>query len=200
MRKTETRTAVILSLLVVGIIIVPALAHAHGNTGDNGFISGLRHPVFGPDHLIAMVTVGLLSAQIGGSAIWTVPSTFVIVMVLGGMLGLKGISLPLVEYGIAVSVLALGIALAAARRLPVALAMVFVGIFAIFHGHAHGTEMPRLAEPALYAVGFSLATAGLHIVGAVTGYLAVHNTSGARLLRLAGFIIALSGTYFVMQV
>ena len=180
------------------MVLIPGIAGAHGNAGDSGFVSGLNHPVFGFDHLLAMVTVGLLSAQMGGRAIGTVPATFVTVMSVGGMLGMKGFELPMVELWIAFSVLALGGALAAARKLPVSVAMGFVGFFALFHGHAHGTEMPRLAEPAMYALGFCAATAGLHILGAVTGYVAVHSRKGTRLLRLAGLAIAVSGTYFVL--
>jgi len=180
------------------MVLIPGIAGAHGNAGDSGFVSGLNHPVFGFDHLLAMVTVGLLSAQMGGKAIWTVPATFVTIMSVGGMLGMKGIELPMVELWIAFSVLALGSALAAARKLPVSVAMGFVGFFALFHGHAHGTEMPRLAEPAMYALGFCAATAGLHILGAVTGYMAVHSRKGTRLLRLAGLVIAVSGIYFML--
>ena len=180
------------------MVLIPGIAGGHGHAGDSGFTSGLNHPVFGFDHLIAMVTVGLLSAQMGGRAIWTVPTTFVAVMSVGGIMGMKGIGLPMVELWIASSVLALGSALAAARKLPVSVAMGFVGFFALFHGHAHGTEMPRLAEPAMYALGFCAATAGLHILGAVTGYMAVRSRIGTRLLRLAGLVIAVSGTYFIL--
>lgn len=179
---------------------MPVLSYAHGNAGDSGIISGLTHPVFGPDHLIAMVTVGLLSAQIGGRAIWSVPLTFVMVMAVGGVLGMRGVGLPFVEYGIALSVVALGAALASEKRMPVMIAMVFVGMFAIFHGHAHGTEMPNIAEPAMYALGFSSATAGLHILGAAAGYMTVCRSYGAGLLRFTGMLIAASGTYFVIQI
>lgn len=182
------------------IVLIPALAGAHGYPGQGGFVSGLNHPVFGFDHLIAMITVGLLSAEIGGRAIWTVPATFVSVMIVGAALGIAGIRLPLVEYGIAVSVLALGTAVVGAGDLPVRVAMGFVGLFALFHGHAHGTEMPHLAEPVLYAAGFTLATILLHIFGAATGYLAVRHESGIKLLRVSGILIAASGIYFVTQV
>jgi len=187
-------------LSIAVMILIPEVAGAHGNTGGSGFIEGLNHPVFGFDHLLAMVTVGLLSAQIGGRALWTVPATFVSVMVVGGVLGMNGVRLPLVDYGIALSVLALGIAVVSARRLPVIVAMSFVGVFALFHGHAHGSEMPYFAQPALYALGFSLATAALHVLGAVSGYFALRNESGLKLLRLTGFFIAMSGVYFVVQV
>lgn len=184
----------------LALVLVPGVVYAHGNVGDSGFVSGLNHPVFGFDHLLAMVTVGLLSAQIGGRAIWTVPATFVSVMIVGGALGMNGLRLPLVEYGIATSVLALGIAVVSARKLPVIVAMSFVGVFALFHGHAHGSEMPYFAQPALYALGFSLATAGLHVLGAVSGYFALRYEGGVKLLRLAGILIAASGVYFVAQV
>ncbi len=185
---------------VLAVVLIPAVARAHGHAGDGGFVSGLNHPVFGYDHLLAMVTVGLLSAQIGGRAIWTVPATFVSVMAVGGLLGMNGIRLPWVEYGIAVSVLTLGTALVSARKLPVVVAMCFVGVFALFHGHAHGSEMPYFSDPALYALGFSLATAFLHVLGAVTGYFAVRHETGKKLLRLTGILIAVSGVYFVVQV
>lgn len=182
------------------MVLIPEVVGAHGVAGESGFISGLNHPVFGYDHLLAMVTVGLLSAQIGGRAIWTVPATFVSVMAVGGVLGMSGVRLPFVEYGIALSVLALGSALFGARKLPVIVAMSFVGIFAVFHGHAHGTEMPYFAQPALYAAGFSLATAALHVFGAVTGYFLLRYEGGIKLLRLTGLLIAASGIYFVAQV
>lgn len=106
---------------------------------DGGIFVGLLHPILGIDHLLAMVTVGLVSAQMGGRAIWTVPATFVSVMAVGGILGILGFPLPFVEYGIALSVVALGVALLSTKKLSTSLAMVFVGLFAMFHGHAHGT-------------------------------------------------------------
>lgn len=198
MRDDKRLMKIILFAFIM--ILMPAISISHIPSDEGNFVSGLRHPVFGFDHLIAMVTVGLLSAQLGGIAIWTVPATFVSVMIIGGIFGMNGIGLPLIEYGIAVSVLALGSALTLARKIPTSFAMSFVGFFAIFHGHAHGTEMPRLADPAMYALGFSAATAGLHIIGAVTGYFAVRNQYGAKLLRITGAIIATSGIYFVLQV
>lgn len=194
----KTTAGALFGLLIC--LAMPILAYAHGSTGDNGFISGLRHPVFGPDHLIAMITVGLLSSQIGGRAIWSVPLTFVLVMLVGGILGIKGTGLPFVEYGIAISVIALGTALASEKKMPVIIAMAFVGIFAIFHGHAHGTEMPHIAEPAMYALGFSSATAGLHVLGAAAGYMTVCRSYGAGLLRFTGMLIAASGAYFAIQI
>jgi urease accessory protein len=136
-----------------------------------GFMAGALHPVLGFDHLLAMVAVGLLSVQLGGRAIWTVPATFVVFLVVGGALGLLGLPLVEVEGAIAISVLALGLAIAARARLPVPAAMALVGFFAVFHGHAHGAEIPRLAEPAAYVAGFALASAALHLTGVTIGLL-----------------------------
>lgn len=173
----------------------------HSGT-DGGIFAGLLHPILGIDHLLAMVTVGLLSAQMGGRAIWTVPATFVSVMALGGVLGILGLPLPFVEYGIALSVVVLGIALLARKKISVHLAMVFVGLFALFHGHAHGTELPELSETALdvfaYVFGFLFATAGLHLIGALTGQMAVNTPRGASVLRYSGALIAAAGVYLVM--
>ena len=147
----------------------PAAAIDVGAGG--GFAAGALHPVLGFDHLLAMVSVGLLSVQLGGRAIWTVPAAFVVCLVVGGGLGLAGVPLVEVEGAIALSVLALGLAIAARARMPVSLAMALVGFFAIFHGHAHGAEIPRLAEPAAYVAGFALASAALHLTGVAIGLL-----------------------------
>ena len=171
---------------------------------DSGIYAGLLHPILGIDHLLAMVAVGLLSAQMGGRAIWTVPAAFVLLMAVGGILGIIGVPLPFVEYGIAFSVVALGVALAARRNLPVPLAMAFVGVFALFHGHAHGTELPVISETTLdvlaYIFGFLVATAGLHLIGALIGQIAVGNPRGANVLRFSGAIIALIGVFLVIGV
>ena len=171
---------------------------------DEGIFAGLLHPILGIDHLLAMVTVGLLSAQLGGRAIWTVPATFVSVMAVSGVLGIVGIPLPLVEYGIAFSVVVLGIALLTPKKLPVTLTMVFVGLFALFHGHAHGTELPALSETAVdvfaYVFGFLLATASLHLVGALVGQMAVSTTRGAAILRFSGALIAAMGVFLVLSI
>lgn len=173
------------------------------HTGYNaGIFAGLLHPILGIDHLLAMVTVGLLSAQMGGRAIWTVPATFVSVMAVGGILGIAGVQLPYVEYGIALSVVALGIALVVPKKLPVWLAMVFVGLFALFHGHAHGTELPALSETMLdvfaYIFGFLVATACLHLIGALAGQAATSTPRGSNLLRYLGAVIAGVGVFLVI--
>lgn len=181
------------------LAMLPGLAMAHeANSLQFGsFLAGLTHPVLGPDHFLAMVSVGLLSAQIGGRAIWTVPATFVGVMACGGILGLVGIGLSAIEVGIAMSVLLLGIAIAADRRLPVLLAMAAVGVFAVFHGYAHGAEMPVVAEPVRYAAGFLLGTAALHLLGVLLGDIARRYARGKLLLRWAGGVIAATGVFFL---
>lgn len=178
--------------------IIPLL-----HTGyDGGIFAGLLHPIMGIDHLLAMVTVGLLSAQMGGRAIWTVPATFVAVMAVGGILGILGVPLPFVEYGIALSVVALGIALFSPKKLPVWLTMVFVGLFALFHGHAHGTELPAISETFLdviaYVFGFLVATATLHLIGALIGQSMVNTKRGENILRFAGVLIAGVGVFLVI--
>lgn len=175
-----------------------AFAHAANSLQFGSFMGGLTHPVLGPDHFLAMVSVGILSAQIGGRAIWTVPATFVSVMALGGGLGVLGVGLSAIEAGIACSVLVLGIAIAADRKLPVALAMIAVGVFAIFHGYAHGAEMPSVAEPARYAAGFLTGTAALHVLGLVIGDISQHYARGRVALRVAGGAIAGLGAWFLV--
>jgi len=190
MKKTST-----LAIL----FFLPAVAYAHvGHGGGTGFMAGLSHPVLGFDHFLAMVSVGILSAQMGGKAIWTVPTAFIGVMLLGGMLGIYGVPLFSVELGIAFSVLALGVALAAEKKLPWLFAMLFVGFFALFHGHAHGTEMPSIAQPALYALGFVLGTAGIHISGVLMGIFAQQTVRGAELLRFVGAGIAGIGFHLLV--
>ena len=164
-------------------------------------IEGFLHPLLGLDHLLAMLTVGLLSAQMGGRAIWTVPTTFVAVMAGGGILGFYGVHIPYVEYGIAASVIILGVALLAKQQLPVVLVIAFVGLFGLFHGHAHGAELPRLSDDffylAAYVLGFMTATAGLHVIGALIGYIALRRKAGAMILRLSGGLIAVVGVFLI---
>ncbi len=190
MRKIVLATAGILSFL-------PSISYAHEGSGG-GFMAGLTHPVLGFDHLLAMLSVGILSAQMGGQAIWRVPLTFVLVMLGGGVLGINGIPLFSVELGIALSVLALGVAIALDKKLSPVLAMVFVGFFAIFHGHAHGTEMPSLSKPLFYACGFVLGTAGIHVAGVLVGIIAERIKVGVQLLRYAGAAIAGIGFHIII--
>ncbi|MDR3458874.1 MAG: HupE/UreJ family protein [Verrucomicrobiae bacterium] len=184
------------SLFLLAIVLLPSLAQAHpGHTSSaSGAAAGLLHPFSGLDHLCAMIAVGLWAAQRGGRALWLVPLTFVSVMALGGILGMNGIQVPLAEQGVAASVLILGLLLAAAARLPLAASVVTVGIFAIFHGYAHGAEMPATAAGLSYGLGFLAATAALHLVGIGLGLLA-QQLGSTRLIRCAGVLIALFSLY-----
>jgi urease accessory protein len=182
----------ILGLALAAITLaLPGAAFAHpGHIEASGFLHGFAHPIGGLDHVLAMVAVGLFAANLGGRALWAVPATFVAVMALGGALGIQGIALPFVETGIALSVVVLGMLIALRVDWPVAAAMAVVGLFAIFHGHAHGAEMPLDASGAAYAAGFMIATALLHSAGIVLG-LGV----GARreVARLGGAAMTLAG-------
>ena len=184
------------ALLSLALASLPTAAFAHTGAGaTNGFAHGFMHPFGGLDHVLAMVAVGLLAARLGGRALWLVPLSFVTMMILGGAAGASGVGLPLVELGISGSILTLGFVLALGRRLPTALAMALAGFFAIFHGHAHGTEMPVDAQGFLYGAGFVLATALLHMAGLAAG-IAGDRLAGswsARAGRVAGGVMAAAG-------
>jgi urease accessory protein len=161
-------------------------------------LAGLHHPVSGLDHVLAMVSVGLWGAQLGPPAVWLLPVTFPVVMALGGMLGLLGMPLPGVEVGIALSGILLGLAILFEWRPPVWAAAAIVGCFAIFHGHAHGTELPAGANGLLYSIGFVVATGTLHAVGIGIG--AIHRWGWGRVaLRGAGALVASAGAYFLCR-
>lgn len=184
--------------LLAGLLL-PSLAHAHIGVGSvGGFAHGFAHPFGGLDHLAAMVAVGLWAAQLGGRALWAVPLTFVGVMVVGGALGMMGIALPFAEQGIVLSVLLLGVMIAASVRLPLWLSSVLVGLFAVCHGHAHGSEMPAEATAATYALGFVLATASLHALGVLLG-VGMQRVMHKRALSLTGTGIALCGMYLAVS-
>lgn len=168
-----------------------AQAHTFGAHGA-GFGAGIAHPFLGPDHLLAMLAVGVWAAQLGGSALWRVPLTFMAMMALGGAIAFAGVALPAVETGIAGSVLILGLLIAAAARFPVPASMLLVGAFAVFHGHAHGGELPQSASAMLYGLGFLLATGALHAAGAGLGTLLARGVSVAW-VRVAGGGIAAAG-------
>ncbi len=140
---------------LLSLILLPGVACAHTFKGETGFVSGIFHPVMGFDHLMAMLCVGIISAQIGGRAIWTIPLTFVTVMAVGGFLGMQNIPLPGVEYGIAFSVLILGLVVARGKRVHPVIAFIGVSFFAIFHGHAHGAEMPKWRTLLFFQLVFS---------------------------------------------
>lgn len=175
------------------LALTPFLAQAHILPGEpHSFSSGFNHPLHGLDHMLAMVAVGLWAAQLGGRALWMVPASFVGCMTLGGALGMMGVHVPMVEAGILASVLILGMLVAGAARLPLAAAMAVTGLFAIFHGHAHGTEIPLAASGFIYALGFALATAILHACGIGLGLLAQKRLP-VPALRFAGVGIVVAG-------
>jgi urease accessory protein len=191
--------AVLLALL---LSFVPTTVYAHegGNMPFGGYLAGLIHPVLGYDHLLAMLCVGILSAQIGGRAIWTVPSTFVGVMAIGGLLGIINIGALPAEAGIALSLILLGGVIAAERRLAIFYAMLTVGFFAVFHGYAHGLEMPSTASPVAFALGFLSGTALIHIAGVIIGDIARHYERGKLILRLGGAFILIVGLLFLFGI
>lgn len=186
-----------IGLLLLLTLCWTAPVSAHEIHSGGGFMSGFNHPVLGFDHLLAMLSVGMLSTQLGGRAIWTVPLAFVTFMLVGGILGLYAIAVPFVEMGIALSVLLLGLAIAFDRQIPLLFAMAFVGVFAIFHGHAHGAEMPALASPVLYALGFLFGTAVIHLGGVMIGLGMQRMTGQRNLMRVTGAAIAAMGGYLL---
>ena len=186
-------------LLLLSLFILPTSLFAHTGHEALGFSRGFTHPLLGLDHLLAMLSVGMLSAQMGGRAIWTIPATFVGFMLVGGILGMIGVPFFSVEIGIAVSVLVLGLAIAADKKIPVLLAMAGVGFFALFHGHAHGEEMPSSAQPLLYALGFILGTTLIHLAGVAIGWTATRIPRASTILRFGGAFIALLGFFFLCQ-
>jgi urease accessory protein len=191
MRRATFRTAVTAALL-----LAPSCAFAHPGHGDSvSFLAGLSHPFGGVDHLLAMTAVGLLAAHLGGRALLGLPATFVAVMALGGIAGATGMPLPFAETAMALSVLVFGFMLYARLAPPVLAAMALVGVFAVFHGYAHGSEMPVEASGALYGLGFMVASASLHGLGIALG-LALgrfDEVPRCRAVRACGAAIAVIG-------
>jgi len=197
------RTSLLLALSAVFVALpAPALAHEGQVIRLGSFLAGFTHPVLGLDHLLAMVSVGIVSAMIGGRAIWTIPATFVAAMAVGGLLGAADIGLGsgFVEAGIALSVLFLGLVIAADRSLPIATAMVAVAFFGTMHGYAHGQEIPDVARPMVYAAGFLSGTAIIHLVGVLIGDQARRYPRGRPLLRVVAVGIAATGLMFLIGV
>ena len=181
-------------------LVWPAVAVAHTRGGEAfGFVSGFEHPISGLDHVVAMIAVGLWGAQLGAPAMWLLPVTFPMVMAFGGMLGLMGVPLPGIEAGIAVSAISLGFAVVREARPNLWIAALVVGVFAIFHGNAHGTELPPGANAILYSIGFVIATGLLHATGIGMG-LAHRWPAGRMALRAAGAAVALAGVAFLWRV
>jgi urease accessory protein len=186
----------VLRFCIAALIFAPVAASAHVGIGStHGFVHGFAHPLTGLDHILAMVAVGMFAAHLGGRALWLVPSTFVSVMALAGIAGMAAVKLPFVELGIGLSVIVLGLAVALQVSVPTLVAMSVVGVFAIFHGHVHGTEMPASASGLAYGLGFVCATALLHAIGVGSG-VAIGKTGQAlsrSILQVIGAAMAIAG-------
>lgn len=190
-------TRFLFSLLLMSI---GGLAHAHAGGGlAGGFSSGLLHPILGLDHVVAMVAVGLWGAFLGNPAIWLLPVVFPLVMTLGGVLGILAVPLPAVETGIALSAVVIGGLVALAARPPLPLAALIVAVFAIFHGYAHGAELPASANPLAFSLGFVISTGLLHLGGVTFGLLA-RWPLGRVAVRSGGGLIAVFGLLFISGV
>jgi urease accessory protein len=193
----KSRLATLLTLSVTMLAYIPtAGAHNIGAEGA-GFITGLAHPFMGLDHLLAMIAVGIWAAQRGGSAVWRLPMSFIVMMAVAALISARGFGLPALEPLIAGSVVLLGLIVVFAIRLPINLSMLLVGLFAVFHGYAHGLEMPQASSAILYGSGFVLATTLLHLIGIGLGKVAYRKH---LLSRLSGSIIAIAGLYLATAV
>lgn len=187
--------------LILIATLFPTVAFAHPGAGEtSGLLLGLEHPLAGLDHIIAMVAVGVLAVVIGSRARWLLPASFIVMMVVGFLLGCTGLDVPFVELGIALSGIAIGGAAAMGRQIPTAVAVALVGAFAVFHGHAHGSEMVAGASGLQYALGFVIATALLHVAG-IAGALGVGHLAGRygrTAAQVAGGTLALGGTFLLV--
>jgi urease accessory protein len=184
-------------------ILTPAVAFAHTGVGDtSGFVHGFGHPISGLDHVLAMVMVGVFAWQLGGRALWLVPTTFVAVMAIAGALGIAGIGIPFVEIGIVVSVVVFGAIVAFDLKAPTVAAMGVVGLLAVFHGHSHGAEIPEDVGGVAYASGFMIATAVLHIAGISACFLIgkAGEHYGSVVVRLAGGLATVVGVVLLVGV
>ena len=172
----------------------PALAHS-GHGSVSGLLVGFSHPLGGLDHVLAMVSVGLFAALLGGRALWALPASFVGMMLTGGLLGMTGIEVPAIEFGIAMSIVVLGAVVTWGREWSIQAAVALVGVFAVFHGYAHGAEIPVGSDAAFYSLGFALATAMLHGAGIAAGLLALGQ---AKIVRFAGAAVTVTGLFIAL--
>ena len=196
--KASSHIACLSLASLMALAMLPGTADAHilqGETG--GFLHGFEHPLSGLDHLLAMFCVGLWGAQMGGRTVWSLPIAFPVIMVAGGIMGIAGVPLPAVESGIAMSIIVLGAAIAFVWRPPEWVALAVIGIFAIFHGYAHGAELPTATDPADFAIGFVVATGLIHIAGIAVG-LGFQRVHAGKLSRALGGLIGIGGLYFLI--
>ncbi len=185
-------------LLFVAIFwLSPLYAHTDAATLQGGFTSGFLHPLTGLDHVVAMVAVGLWGAFLGKPAIWILPIVFPLVMAFGGALGVAGVGIPYIETGIALSGIVIGLAVLFMVRPPIWVAAIIVGIFAIFHGYAHGAELPNATNPLIFSIGFVMATGLLHLAGIAVGELTRWKW-GTAVVRASGAVIAMIGSGFLL--
>lgn len=191
-----TRTKALLSTLLI-LTAPSALAHTGEGLTGAGLLEGFLHPVTGPDHVAAMVGVGILGAILGRPAVWLLPLAFPLMMAVGGALGIAAVPLPGVEIAIAGSGVVIGALIVIHRKFPLAAALVLVAVFAIFHGYAHGAEAPETANPFAYSIGFVIGTGLMHVCGIAIGYLDQW-PKGQWLVRTVGGAIAATGTYFLV--
>lgn len=198
-RSTGFQVSLLYFMITAAYFLLPPSAYAHVEQGQAaGFITGLEHPWSGLDHVLAMIAVGIWGAQLGNPALWVLPVTFPIVMSLGAMMGLLGIPVPGIEIGIALSAILLGAMVLGEVRPQLVVAAVLVGFFAIFHGHAHGTELPAGQSGLLYSMGFVIATGCLHGLGITIGL--IHRWPAGKIcLRGSGAFIASIGVFFLVQ-
>ncbi len=194
----------LLAASVLPLWNLAAAASAHPNHNiphthftDGGLFAGVLHPLLGIDHLLAMLAVGLLATQFVGWGKWLVPGSFVGGLVAGGVLGMTGISFGYAEFGIAISLIALGCALAVGKRLQLIAVLLAAAMFGFAHGHAHGMEVPSLAFPIVYALGFTVTTIILHAAGVAVGLFARQSTIGATSLRASGIAVAALGMFLL---
>lgn len=173
------------------VTATPALAHT-GQHHFSGFATGFSHPLGGMDHVLAMVSVGLFAAMLGGRAVWLVPASFIVMMLAGGVLGIAGAEIPAFEVGIAASIIVLGMLITIGKQLAAALATALVGFFAVFHGYAHGVEIPAGSTGLTYSIGFALASLALHLFGLAAGMSVLRQ---GQAVRLSGAAITLAGLW-----
>lgn len=194
--------AVVLAAALWLVSVGNVAAHEGQVVLYGSFLAGLTHPALGLDHLLAMLSVGIISTQHGGRAILTVPATFVLFMLVGGVIGLVSqvAAGAVIELGIAASVLLLGSVIASGRRLPIPVTFGAVAGFGTLHGYAHGVETPTIAQPAEYVLGFLAGTALIHLAGVLIGEVAQQYGPGPRILRLAGVAIVGVGLLFVFGI
>ncbi len=195
MKLTFTKSRL---LLLPVLLLIPSLVFAHTGVGlTSGFWFGFGHPFGGLGHILAMLAVGIWATQMSDKAIWAVPMTFVGVMLIGGVLGIAGFAIPFVETGIVISVLILGLLIAIAARFPLAASALIVALFALFHGHAHGEEIPAAVTGFSYGIGFALSTIFIHATGIGFGLL-FKRTERVQVVRYAGAAIMLLGVYLLI--